>query len=59
LLSGLEYNPGNFELVINLADFYKETDDKEKAIEYFEKAIEILPERAGALQKEIDKLNNL
>jgi len=58
LLNGLKYNPDNFELVIALADFYKETGDKEKAIEYFEKAIEILPERAESIQKEIDKLNN-
>ena len=56
LLNGLEYNPDNFELVIALADFYKEIGDKGKAIEYFGKAIEILPERAEALQAEIDKL---
>lgn len=59
LFSGLEYNPDNFELVIALADFYKETGDRDNAITYFEKAIEILPEREEMLTREIEKLNRV
>lgn len=56
LLLGLKYNKNQPDLLLALATFYKETGDKEKALEYFEKAIGALPDRAELLQAEIDQL---
>lgn len=57
LLLGLKYNKDQPDLLLALATFYKEAGDTEKAIEYFKKAIKILPERTELLQQEIDKLH--
>jgi len=56
---GLSNNPGEPNMLIYAAYFYKDNGPKDKAIEYFYKAKEALPERAEYYQKEIDELNNL
>jgi len=56
LKEGIENNPGSSELLVLLADFYKKTSQNDQAIEYYQKALTLDPERAGELQEEIDKL---
>jgi len=41
LIYGLEKNPNNYELLVNLGMNYKEVGNKEKALEYLQKAYEI------------------
>ncbi len=44
LLEGIERNPASSELPILLAGFYRDEGNKQKAIEYFQKALELDPQ---------------
>lgn len=55
LLEGIEKNPANPELPILLAGFYRDEGNKEKAIEYFEKALELDPQDE-LVKAELEKL---
>ena len=55
LLEGMENNSENSELLILLASFYRDNGNKAKAIEYYQKALELDP-ADESVQKEIEKL---
>jgi len=55
LKEGIENNSGSSDLLVLLADFYKKTNQPDKAIEYFQKALTLDPERVE-LKEEMDKL---
>lgn len=55
LLEGIESNSGNSELFILLAGFYRDEGNISKAIEYYEKALEIDPEDY-LVEEELEKL---
>lgn len=55
LLDGIKGRPENSELHALLASFYKETGDKIKALEYYQKAYKLNPDNY-LLKEEIDKL---
>lgn len=55
LLEAAEKNPDSSEPLIMLADFYQDQGDNDKAIEYYEKALEIDPED-DLVRDELEKL---
>jgi len=55
LFDGLSQNPNNVSILIWLAGYYRDTGNKTKAIEYFEKAFKIEPDNA-AIKREIEDL---
>ncbi|HRY60194.1 MAG TPA: tetratricopeptide repeat protein [Patescibacteria group bacterium] len=56
LLKGLEALPGDFNLTLTLARYYREAKDITKAIEYYNKAIELRPDLTD-LKDEIQQLS--
>lgn len=55
LLAGIAAMPDDSTLLANLANYYKEIGDKQKAMEYFEKTIQLNPSNEAA-KKEIEEL---
>ena len=55
LLQGLEKNPGNYDLAIYLAYYYRDIGDKQNAKKYFEEALQTKPGDAGII-RELNKL---
>ena len=55
LLSGLEKNPDDPQILAMLATYYQDTGDKEKAIEYYERLVKAMPENEAA-KNELKKL---
>ena len=55
LLSGLEKNPDDPQILAMLATYYQDTDNKEKAIEYYERLVKVMPENEAA-KNELKKL---
>jgi len=53
---GLENNLNNYDLLIKLGDYYKENGNKEKALEYYQKALDTHPERAEETKNMISGL---
>ena len=55
LLEGLTDQPENLDLLILLAAFYRDQGQKDKAIEYYQKALKVNP-ADQSIKKELDKL---
>lgn len=53
---GLEELPGNYDLLINLASFYKEAGDKKNALKYYQELIDNYPDMEEAVRAEIADL---
>jgi len=53
---GLEKLPGDYDLMIGLAEYYRDTGDKTNAIKYYQEAIKKYPEYKTEIQAEIDLL---
>jgi len=51
ILEGLEQVPDSQQLTVYLADWYLEQGEKDKAIEYYEKAIELMPDNEALRDK--------
>lgn len=55
LLDGIENNPESQDLMTLLASYYRDNGNKEKAAEYFAKALKINPDNS-AIKQELEKL---
>jgi tetratricopeptide (TPR) repeat protein len=55
LLKGLEYKNADVTLLSNLANYYKDGGNREKAIEYFEKALKASPSNE-AIKRDLEAL---
>lgn len=55
LLLGLEKNPGDPQILAMLATYFQDIGDKEKAIQYYEQLLIVMPEN-GPARNELDKL---
>ena len=53
---GLENLPGDYDLLIGLAQYYREVGDKENALKYYQEIIQNYPDRAEEIQEEINTL---
>jgi tetratricopeptide (TPR) repeat protein len=53
---GLENLPGDYDLLLGLAQYYREAGDKESALEYYQEIIKKYPERVEEIQGEINTL---
>ncbi len=53
---GLETLPGNYDLLIALAQYYKDAGDKTNAIKYYQEIIEKYPDSKEAIEEEIRNL---
>ncbi len=56
LKSGLIELSGDYNLLVNLALYYKESGEKDNALKYFQQVIANYPDSAEQIQKEIDEL---
>lgn len=56
LLEGLQKNPGNFELLVYLAQYYRDVGDKVNGKKYFEEALKVRPNEPSVL-RELQKLS--
>lgn len=54
--NGLEKIPGDYDLLVGLAQYYRDTGDKTNAIKYYREAMENYPDSKAALQEEINLL---
>ena len=55
LLSGLGKNPDDPQILAMLATYYQDTGNKEEAIKYYERLVEVMPANEAA-KKELQKL---
>jgi len=53
---GLQVLPGNYDLLMNLALYYKEIGDKENAIKYFQEVIDTYPQTKESIEPLIKEL---
>ncbi len=51
LLEAIQNNPQSGELLIVSAQFYRDTGDKQKAVDYYEQALELNPDNEAAAQE--------
>ncbi len=58
LLKGIAKNPTSTDLMVSLARYYVNTGDKEKAREYYQKALALSPKNAAAIKQDLDALGN-
>ncbi len=56
LLRGISKNPGNFNLLVVLGEYYRDVGDKAMALKYFKDALTVNPGNA-AVSDEIDRLS--
>lgn len=61
LKDGLKKNPDNYDLLIMLASYYKDTEDKTNAIIYYNKAVAVADSvgQSGMKQALLDEIKNL
>jgi len=55
LKQGLEKNPNNYNILVNLADYYEEISNITEAINYYKKALEINPKNS-ILKEKLEEL---
>ncbi|MFC1630105.1 tetratricopeptide repeat protein [Patescibacteria group bacterium] len=53
---GLEVLPGDYNLLVNLAEYYREIGDKETALFYYQEVIKHYPEEEERIRAEIEDL---
>ena len=54
---GLQEVPNNYDLLINLAQYYQEAGDKENALLYYQKIIDNYPDMEDAIKLEMENLS--
>ena len=54
---GLREIPNNYDLLIGLAQYYREIKDKENALHYYQEIIDNYPEMESAIKQEMEKIN--
>jgi len=55
---GLEELPDNYDLLINLAWYYKETGDKKNALKYYQEVINNYPDMEQIIRAAIEEISN-
>lgn len=53
---GLETLPGDYDLLIGLAEYYKSVGDKSNAIKYYQEVIKKYPDSKAQIEKDINNL---
>ena len=54
---GLQELPGDYDLLISLAQYYKEIGDKKNAIKYYQEIIDNYPEKEGVIRAEMAEIS--
>jgi len=55
---GLEELPGNYDLLVNLAWYYKETGDKKNALKYYQEVIDNYPETEEIIRAAMEEISD-
>lgn len=56
LLEFYEKAPGNVDILNNIAEYYADSGEKDKAIEFYNKSLEVMPDK-DSIKQEIERLS--